>query len=275
MEIKRSQRYGHDYKTGYSQRYGHDHDIGYGRRYRHGLKTKQDQRFRHELKYYINHHQYITLRNRLSYILRGDPHADGDNEYHIRSLYFDDIYNTGLFDKQAGVNDRKKFRIRIYNYDDGLIKLEKKTKVGQFINKQSVSITKEEFYRIMDNDIDFLYYSDKRLLREFYIELTTNLLRPLLLVDYTREAYIHPANNIRITFDKNLRTSITSTDIFNKDIFTLRALDEPLMIMEIKYNNFFPDFIRNMMQISVGMRTAASKYVICRKFFKTNNWEDH
>ncbi len=233
------------------------------------------ERYRHELKYFINHHQYITLKNRLSSILKADPYSDGDNEYHIRSLYFDDIYNTGLFDKQSGVNDRDKFRIRIYNYDDGLVKLEKKTKVGQFINKQTAPISKKDFYRIMDNDIDFLYYSDHSLLKKFFIEMRTNLLRPVMLVDYTREAYIHPANNIRITFDKDLRTSIISTDIFNRDLFTLRALDEPLMIMEIKYDNFFPDFIRDMMQISVSMRTAASKYVICRKYFKTNNWEDH
>ena len=54
--------------------------------------------------------------------MKNDKFANADGDYHIRSLYFDDINNTALFEKQAGILTRKKYRIRIYNLEDNVIK---------------------------------------------------------------------------------------------------------------------------------------------------------
>ena len=233
------------------------------------------QTFRHELKYYINFFEYHKLRLRLNKVLNYDNYSDSDGNYHIRSLYFDDMKSSALFEKQSGVLTRKKYRIRIYNLKDDVIKLERKNRVGQFINKESVSISREEYSKIISNDIDFLYQSKKPLLVQFYFEIKQNILKQDVIVDYTREAYVSDISNIRITLDKDLRTGLTNTDLFNKSAPSIKALDEPWMILEVKFNNFLPHYIKNIIQLSSNQRYAISKFVICKKMIKLNNWEDN
>ena len=89
---------------------------------------------RHELKFYINPVEYQVLSRQLDRVLERDPNGDENNEYHIRSLYFDTIYNDALLDKLDGVKNRDKYRIRIYNFSDKFIRMECKTKVGSLIS---------------------------------------------------------------------------------------------------------------------------------------------
>ena len=65
-----------------------------------------NQPLRHELKFFINQAQYQLLSNALDHVLDRDPNGDENNEYHIRSLYFDTIYNTALYDKINGQQNR-------------------------------------------------------------------------------------------------------------------------------------------------------------------------
>ena len=231
--------------------------------------------FRHEFKYYINYFQYELLKRRLNVVLKHDKYADDNGDYHIRSLYFDDINNTALFEKQAGILARNKFRIRIYNINDNVIKLEKKSRVGQFIHKESATLTKEEYIKVVDNNIEFLKLSSNKLLNEFYFNIVSFSLKPNVIVDYIREAYISDINNIRITFDKYLKTGLYKTDIFDKDIPTIDVIEEPKMILEVKYDHFLPDYIKSILQIDSSQRWAISKFVICKKFTKLNSWEDN
>jgi len=233
------------------------------------------RRLRHELKFFINYPQYRILQKRLSTILKPDPFSDGNNEYHIRSLYFDDMYNSGLHEKLSGVMERNKYRIRIYNLDDQIIKLERKSKRGQYTEKRSSRISRDDYDRIMEGSVDFMMEREDPFLREVCLEFKHKMLKPVVIVDYVREAYIHPMGNVRITFDKELRTGLSSTDLFNKELFTVRALDEPVLIMEVKYDNFLPGFIQVLLQENILQRMAISKYTICRKFNKTNSWEDN
>ena len=98
---------------------------------------------RHELKFFITPMEYEILSRALKHTLWKDPNGDENNEYHIRSLYFDTIFNDALFDKLDGVQNRNKYRIRIYNLKDKLIKLECKTKVGSLISKRSLTIPRD------------------------------------------------------------------------------------------------------------------------------------
>lgn len=231
--------------------------------------------FRHEFKYFINYFEYEALKRRLSSVLKDDSFADEKGEYSVRSLYFDDIENTALFEKQAGILTRKKYRIRIYNINDNMIKLEKKSRIGQFINKEVASLSRKEYDKILAKEIDFLKESDNALLKEFYFDMVAYRYTPKVIVDYVREAYTWHVNNIRITFDKNLRTGLENIDIFDKNLPTVDVIEEPKMILEIKYDHFLPDFIRNLLQVHSSQRWAISKYVMCRKFRKVNSWEDN
>ena len=124
------------------------------------------QGFKHDLKYYINLFDYLTLRRSLKIFLQSDPNADSCGEYNIRSLYFDDLGNSGLYEKLGGFKNRSKYRIRIYNRSDRLIKLEKK--INDMIRKDVKVISKSDFQRIVRGDVAFLKHEQESLLLEFY-----------------------------------------------------------------------------------------------------------
>ena len=71
------------------------------------------------------------LELRMKHLLKKDPNAKG-NGYMIRSLYFEDYFNSAYAEKESGVLMRKKYRIRIYDCSDRSIKLERKKKFGSF-----------------------------------------------------------------------------------------------------------------------------------------------
>lgn len=87
-------------------------------------RTTQE-RYRHELKYLINEGEHAALACRMAPVFKLDKHARAGG-YTIRSLYFDDYCNSAYEEKDAGILMRKKYRVRIYNGSDKVIKLERK-----------------------------------------------------------------------------------------------------------------------------------------------------
>ena len=175
---------------------------------------------RHELKYPLNFMEYQILRKKLAIFLKLDKHAGPDGKYHIRSLYFDDFKNSALFEKQSGIANRSKYRIRIYNCSDQIIKFERKTKLNQYVHKDCVKISREDADKIIAGDVDFLVDSENEFLKEFYLKCHSSLLKPIVIVDYFREAYIHPVGNVRITFDTEIKTDLGPADFFNSNCHT-------------------------------------------------------
>ena len=92
-------------------------------------RTTQE-RYRHELKYLINEGEHTALACRMAPVFKLDKHAQAGG-YTIRSLYFDDYCNSAYEEKDAGILMRKKYRVRIYNGGDKVIKLERKKKYGR------------------------------------------------------------------------------------------------------------------------------------------------
>lgn len=239
------------------------------------ISISSNLKFRHELKFMINRKQYFIIRQRLLNLMDHDKHAGADGEYHIRSLYFDDINNTALHEKLGGVNRRAKYRIRIYNNEEKIIHFEKKIKVNDYIAKLKEPITIDMYRSILAGDYKVLSIPEKPLLTEIYQQMNNRLLRPKVIVDYVREPLVFPNGNVRITFDKNLRTGLQAIDIFDKSLAPVAAIDENLIIMEVKYDEFLPETLRTGLQLEGLQRQSASKYVICRKFLKENSWEDY
>jgi hypothetical protein len=151
--------------------------------------------FRHELKYYINYREYILLRNTLKALAQLDRYATESGDYMIRSLYFDDEYESALKEKLGGSDHRKKYRIRIYNLSDDTIKFEKKMKEGQFIAKKSIALSRGEYDSIIAGDYAFLLRRKEPLAQELYLELTNNRLRPRVVVDYSVRHMCNPLEN--------------------------------------------------------------------------------
>ena len=181
----------------------------------------------------------------------------------IRSLYFDDYYHSAYEEKDEGVFQRKKYRIRIYNCEDKSIKLERKKKFGSYIYKEAASLTKEEVYKIINGDYEFLLHSDKSLCREFYVECMSNVMRPRTIVDYDREPWILDEGTVRITFDMDVRAAVGSFDIFDPTLPALPVLEPGKCVMEVKFTEFLPQVLREVLPDRASEFTAVSKYVLC------------
>ena len=172
-------------------------------------------KFRHEVKHCINISDYYSIMSRLKYVIKRDNNSSDGSEYKIRSIYFDNYANKVLMEKLIGINNRDKFRIRYYNDNLDLIKLEKKSKINGLCLKITEPISKEECEKLIQGNIEFLKTSSKKLFNELYVKMKNQFLKPKTIVDYTREAYIYKAGNVRITFDKKIRTGIWNIDFLN------------------------------------------------------------
>jgi len=224
----------------------------------------KNKSLRHELKYIINYHEYQYLKNRLMGIMEQDVHS-GEDGYDVRSLYFDDIYQTALNEKEEGILFRQKYRVRIYNGSSDQIKLERKEKYNELISKETMDITLDQFYKLTERqDIDFLLNANKDMPAQMYWAIKTRGLAPAVIVDYQREVMVADEGNVRITFDKDLAAGINTSDIFADDIAFVRVFEPGIMILEVKYDDFLPDYIKKALQITSHIKMAYSKYVYCR-----------
>ena len=221
-------------------------------------------KMRHEIKHEITYHDMIILRKRLQTVMKRDSYAK-DGIYKIRSLYFDNISDKALREKIDGVNHREKFRIRYYNDDTSFIRLEKKSKKSGLGNKQMATLTLEEAQKIIDGDYEWMKScKDRPLILELYTKMVLQGLRPKTIVDYTREPFTFDAGNVRVTLDYNIRTGLKCTDFLNSDCITIPAGDTNTIILEVKWDNYLPDIIKDIVQLEGRRGAAFSKYAVSR-----------
>ena len=88
-------------------------------------------------------------------------------------------------------------------------------------------------------------------------------LRPKTIVDYTREPFVFSAGNVRVTLDYDIRTGPYCTDFLNPDCITIPAGNAP-SILEVKWDEFLPSVIRDIVQLESRRTAAFSKYAACR-----------
>jgi len=219
-------------------------------------------RGRHELKHYINYADVLELRSRLPYVAKPDPNSHASNGYRVKSLYFDNYNDKALMEKLNGLNEREKYRIRLYNNDTSFIKLEKKSKIGGICFKDSVVISESECRRLLDGDYAVLKENGSPLCMELYAKIHYQQLRPKSIVDYQREAYVYPAGNVRVTIDYDIRTSLSVHDFLNPKPVLIPIPET--YILEVKYDDFLPEIIRGIVALSGRKSTSFSKYAAVR-----------
>ena len=251
----------------------------------------QDRQYRHELKYKISYPDYLAMRSRLRPVMKADPHASAGGRYLVRSVYFDNLNDKALREKIDGIAKREKFRIRYYNADLSYIVLEKKMKIGSLCLKCSAPITEEECRKILsggrssvtdggrsstidggrgsmrNGDLSFMKEHPQELVRELYAKMTYQLLRPRVLVSYTREPFIYPAGNVRVTFDSDIRTSLFHQEFLTKEAAGISATDEPQDVyLEVKFDAFLPEVVQDLIRVKGIRQHAFSKYSASRRF---------
>ncbi|MBE9524123.1 MAG: polyphosphate polymerase domain-containing protein, partial [Chloroflexi bacterium] len=215
------------------------------------------------LKYLISYPDAVLIKMRLNELLEKDHHVNSAGSYTVRSLYFDDYYNNAYNEKYMGVMSRQKYRIRIYNNSDHVIRLERKIKSKSYIYKQSAPLNRAEVDKIMWGEYAFLLKSSNTLQQILYYECVSRLMRPRVIVDYERDPYIFDAGSVRVTFDKNVRAGVEALDLFNSNMAMVETLDPGKLIMEVKFTEFLPNVVREILPPKSAQFASVSKYVLC------------
>ncbi len=218
---------------------------------------------RHELKYIINEGTYQYLRSRLLPLMSPDEHSR-DGGYRVTSVYFDDVYNSGYWQKLNGAEIRRKFRIRAYDLDSAFISLESKHKDGSYVSKLSKRLTDGQYHALLDGDCSFMreHEGEEDVFGEFYRTDCIMKLRPRVIVDYQREALVYPFGHVRITFDRKLSACFNTMDMFAPEAQYTRIYDKEI-ILEVKFDNYIPDSIQAALQCLNAPLQPVSKYIIC------------
>lgn len=219
-------------------------------------------KYRHEWKHAITCGDLLVLRQRLSAVMKPDAYGT-DGRYLVRSLYFDTASDRALREKIDGVDRREKFRIRYYNHDTSRLYLEKKSKVNGLCVKERTALTFAQTRAILHGELAWMPEQTAPLLPELYSKIMWQGLRPKTIVDYQREAFVYAAGNVRVTLDYHIRTGLQCTDFLNPACVTIPAGEAPI-ILEVKWDAFLPDFIRDALQLPNCRVGAFSKYALCR-----------
>lgn len=221
--------------------------------------------YRHELKYAISAAQMPLLKSRIRGIMQPDSHAGADGIYNIRSLYFDDYHNRFYYENENGTDPRRKFRIRIYNHSSERITLECKRKERGKTLKTSCPLTLEQTKMLMQGKAFTAQTTDHPLLHQLLLEMRTHMLRPVVIVEYDRIPYIYRNGNVRVTFDTNISSSADILGFLDERISKRPIMPAGQHLMEVKFDEYLPDFIYRNLNLGSLCQTAYSKYYLCRK----------
>jgi len=225
-----------------------------------------DRKYRHELKYQVTALQLQLLKNRIHGLIPLDSHVGQEGSYSIRSLYFDDRDNRCFRENEDGTDPREKFRIRIYNGCADRITLECKRKERGKTHKTSCPLTEEQTRQLMAGKILSDIGQQPPLLRKLTLQMMTRQLRPVVIVEYRRIPYVYRNGNVRITLDTNIASSSAVHQFLNAKIPCRPVLPVGQQLLEVKYDEYLPDFIYRNLQLDSLRQTAFSKYYICRKY---------
>lgn len=230
------------------------------------MDTQDPVKYRHELKYNITAAQLPLIKTRIGCLMSLDSHVGSGDGYTVRSLYFDDYDNRCFWENENGTDPREKFRIRIYNHSPERITLECKRKERGKTLKTACPLTLDQTKRLMEGKILPDIGRQPPLLQKLTLNMLTHRLHPVVIVEYDRIPYVYPNGNVRITLDTNI-SSCAAVECFLDERIPKRPV-MPLgqQLLEVKYDEYLPDFLYRSLQLPSLRQTAFSKYYLCRKY---------
>lgn len=229
------------------------------------------KKYRSEWKYCEDETTLCALRERLAALLPYDSYADESGQYVIHSLYFDDYKDTCARVNVSGEGKRFKYRIRYYGDNVQELWLEKKEKMSGYCHKRKCALTYEEYENIMSGQVmEVFWNTDNKLLKEFCVDIVTKHFMPKVIIDYEREAFVETITNIRITIDRNITASDEVDNFLTGDYLQIPILDQRKHVLEVKFDNVFPSYIKAALQGSVFVQRSFSKYYLGRVAVQEN-----
>jgi hypothetical protein len=216
--------------------------------------------FRHEYKFVIPYEEMLSLRNKLNKLLDIDRDYDG---YMIRSLYFDSADDIDYYEKLNGEMNRKKVRLRIYDPNGELVKLELKAKYDYHQLKESLIIKKEEAKELIKGNYQVLLNYNEDLAKRIYLILMEGYYKPKVIIEYKRIAYMGKGTT-RITFDFEIKSSTNIEDFFEDDINYIETVDRKDIVLEVKFDRLLEPYISDIINKYISRGQSVSKYVMGR-----------
>ena len=214
---------------------------------------------RHEEKFIIDYPTYSVIKNRARAVLQPDAHGAS---YVLTSIYFDDSSNTAYYEKEDGLSLHTKFRIRTYNCSAVPVQLERKSKHGIMTEKKSATIPLNMVEGVPNRSFDSASVSTEA--RILMAEMKTRHLKPTVAVRYTRDVFVYPDLDCRLTFDTDIQALAPDVSVLtDPQCLGIPALRKDSVIMEVKYGENLPAFIRKITQ-NCGAQLSVSKYTLCR-----------
>ncbi len=229
-----------------------------------------EPKWRHEYKYLVSEGQIEILEGRAAGIMKKDPHVCTGGRYsgfyNIRSVYFDDLYNTAYLENEDGEDPREKFRIRIYNHSDDRITLELKQKRDTKCLKTSCPLSREQSEVLIRGGCLPPDASYPPPLQKLLYGIRTRALHPVVIVEYDRIPYVCTIGNVRVTLDKNIRSCSECALFFEDEIPMRSVMITGQHILEVKWDELLPDVIYQAMMLENLQWTGFSKYYFCRRY---------
>jgi len=219
--------------------------------------------YRVENKYLVSDAELCVIGHRLSPFMDFDRNQQGQS-YEIRSIYFDDLRDSCLEENDAGVDARRKYRIRSYGPDFDFLRLEIKEKLSGYTRKYSCPISPDELEAIMAGG-QSLDFSARKPLNELLLRMRMDMLRPRLIIKYERSAFIHPSGNVRVTFDRNISASRELEGFLRPDAAGyVPVLPLGMHVLEVKFDELIPDSLARQIETGRLQKSAFSKYYLGR-----------
>lgn len=197
---------------------------------------KKSLTYKNEIKKTFNINTTEILKRRLALFM------DIENKEYIRDLYFDSPNNEDLIEKVNGESITEKFRIRYKNLDSSDIRLEKRMKKNGKYKKISAIITEEDVENILNGDIEYLAFSDKKILRDFYLNIMCEKIEPKAIIEFARASFTYERADITVNIDTSRRVSLNEEDIMDNEIKSV-AINEDTAVIEVRYNKDIPKFV--------------------------------
>lgn len=229
-------------------------------------EKEENKKYRHELKYICSAAQLAMIQGRIHHLIPLDSHAGEDGMYRIRSLYFDDYNDRCYYENENGTDPREKFRIRIYNGSADRISLELKKKERGKTLKLSCPLTEEQCRVLMKGEVLPEDPGYPPVLQKLLLLMKTTLMQPKIIVEYDRVPYVYRLGNVRITLDKNISSSKAIDRFLEREIQKRPIMPAGWHVLEVKFDEFLPDYIYRALQLRNLRQTAFSKFYLCRKF---------
>lgn len=215
---------------------------------------------RYEEKYLLSPAQAEMLRGLLDSVLPRDRYS-ANGAYFIRSLYFDTPEDADYKDKLLGVSERKKLRLRLYDVQAQQVKLEIKAKRAKNSHKQSAVLDRSVALALVNGDPTPLL-AEGPAARAAYALYQGEHRAPAALIDYERTAWVFPVGRARITLDEHLRAA-KSDDLFGENVPMVGLLGGQT-ILEVKYDQPLPGWIKRVLSTVPGTLLSISKYALAR-----------